>query len=622
MIGKKLAHYTILEPLGAGGMGDVYLALDTRLNRKVALKTLQSDGERPTDQLTRLRREARAGAALNHPGVVTVYAVEESEGTVFITMEHVIGCTLRSLIEPGGMAVSTFRNITRQMASAVAAAHAAGVVHRDLKPSNVMLDKENQVKILDFGLARITEPEAAPADRTMSLSELTLPGSIMGTMPYMSPEQICGLTADARSDVFALGTVFYEMATGERPFAGQSVAELTSAIMRRTPRPIREARPGFPAGLVEVIDNCLHKEPEDRYRQAGELAEALARAPERSPVAAPASNSALTKPLLGVLDFSNITGDPDSAWLATGIAESVTVDLNKFPEVRTRTREEMVAAWLNEDQQSQAAVMAVARNLGLDFLITGGYQKMGNRVRITGQVLDVSAGTVAGVVKLDGSMEEVFDLQDRILSGLLKSANLANISLKREALVPRGPGTLQAYELYSRAKGLLLDMGVKAFDDAEELLMEALRLDPEYALAHTAFGHLRSMRFIATTDRRDLDEAIEHLEEARRVDPDLDEPLVWLTYCLGRLDRFEEAISVGEQAIALNPSRPQAHYFTGVAHWMRGASNYETGDWEAAARHLKRACKIQPTYQPAFMTRFDVLFRQGRWDEARRILWR
>ena len=617
MIGKNLAHYEILESLGTGGMGDVYLARDTRLDRKVALKTLRAEGADSPRLLARLRREARAAAALNHPGVVTVHSVEEADGILFITMEHVEGRTLQHVIEPGGMSASSFREVAGQIANAVAAAHAAGIVHRDLKPGNVMLDARDRIKVLDFGLARIDLPETGDDDPTLPVDDVTLPGAVMGTMPYMSPEQVRGAPVDIRSDVFSLGAVFYEMATGSRPFVADSSAELTSAILRDAPRPVAELRPGFPGEFTALIERCLGKDPDDRFADAGEVAAALEVQPETAAVTAPDSGSREGEPVLGVLDFENITGAADADWLATGIAETVNVDLNRLPGLQVVTREQMVAAWSGQEKRDEAAALAVGRRLGLDYLITGAFQKLGERIRITGQMLDVAGNRVAGAIKLDGDMADIFDLQDRVLESLLAGARLPVASGGLADARPRKTGQLAAYELYSRAKGLLLHMGVAAFDEAEIHLREALKLDPDYAVAHTAFAQMRAMRYISTTDKRDLEEAIEHLEIARRVDPELDEPWMWLAYCFGRQDRFEEAIAAGERAIVLNASRPQAHYFTGVAHWMRGASNYEPGDWEAAERHLRRAAKLQPTYQPAFMGRFDVLFRMGRLKEAR-----
>ncbi len=616
MIGQSLAHYEILDSLGSGGMGEVYLALDTKLDRKVALKTLRSAGEASALELARIRREARATAALNHPGVVTVFAVEEAEGITFITMEYVAGRTLDRLIPAGGMAEETFRTLAGQLAAAVAAAHAAGITHRDLKPGNVMIDAHDRLKVLDFGLASMAAPATDTGEPALTVDMMTRPGTVLGTMPYMSPEQVCGETAAARSDVFSLGSILYRMAAGQRPFRGSSLAEFASSILRDDPVPLNDIRPAFPADLVRIIDRCLQKEPAARFADAGALSDALSQA--LSGAATPTTPPDRATPLCGVVDFTNISGDPAAEWLATGIAETVTVDLNKLPQVQTVPRDRIVAVWSQLEPGDDSAVLAATRRLGLDFLITGGFQKQGDRIRITGQILDVRRNAAAGTIKLDGIMDDIFELQDRVLAGLLDEADIVPGGADRGGPRPRPAGALLAYEKYSRAKAKLLHMGVKAFAEAEELLQEALELDPDYALAHTAFGQMRAMRFIATTDRRDLTEAIEHLEQASAADPDLDEPWTWRTYCLGRLDRFEEAIACGQQAISLNPARPQAHYFTGVAYWMRGASHYEPGDWDKAADHLARTVKLQPTYQPGYMARFDVLFRLGRWVEARR----
>ena len=260
MIGRTLAHYRILEKLGSGGMGDVYVAEDTKLSRKVALKVLPEEmatGER----LSRFEREAKAIAALNHPNIVTVFSVEEAEGVHFITMELVRGKTLSELLPKNGFALSKFFDIAIPLADAVAAAHQEGITHRDLKPDNVMVGEDGRVKVLDFGLAKPSGGFAA----TGGASELptqakTQEGAIVGTLNYMSPEQAAGKTVDPRSDIFSLGIFFYEMLTGRRPFGGDTPAEVLSSVMRETPRPVQELRDDVPRELAKIVQRCLVKD--------------------------------------------------------------------------------------------------------------------------------------------------------------------------------------------------------------------------------------------------------------------------------------------------------------------------------------------------------------------------
>jgi hypothetical protein len=285
MIGQKVAHYSITAAIGAGGMGQVYRATDTKLGREVALKVLPPEMAANPERLERFQREARAVAALNHPHVVTTYSVEQDDGVHFFTMELVDGESLDRLIPPGGMAVRRMLDIAGDLANALCAAHDQGIVHRDLKPANVMVTKAGTVRVLDFGLARIT----APAEATLTLAEdqrtelRTSEGVVMGTMPYMSPEQLHGQALDHRADIFSFGIMLYEMASGERPFRGDSSIALASAILRDTPRPLPERRNDLPEGLVRIISRCLEKSAGDRFPSARDLRGALGGVVDGSP---------------------------------------------------------------------------------------------------------------------------------------------------------------------------------------------------------------------------------------------------------------------------------------------------------------------------------------------------
>jgi eukaryotic-like serine/threonine-protein kinase len=270
LIGQTVSHYRILDKIGAGGMGEVYRATDTKLGRNVALKVLPADMARDPDRLARFEREARSVAALNHPHIVTLHSVEEAEGVHFLTMELVEGQSLDHCIPEGGLPVQQIVEIAGALADALAAAHGKGIVHRDLKPANVMVTEEGRVKVLDFGLAK--EIRAAnSSDATMTSAGHTEVGLVMGTPRYMSPEQIAGRAVDHRSDIFSLGVLLYEMATGRRPFTGTSSAELASAILRDTPPLVTDLRANLPADLARIIQRCLEKGAADRFQSARDI---------------------------------------------------------------------------------------------------------------------------------------------------------------------------------------------------------------------------------------------------------------------------------------------------------------------------------------------------------------
>ena len=273
--GTRLGPYEILAPLGAGGMGEVWRARDAKLGRDVALKVLPAELALDPERLVRFEREAKAVAALNHPNIVTVHSVDEVDGVRFITMEVVEGTTLAELIPERGLPVDTLLHLAIPLADALAAAHERGVIHRDLKPGNVMVTAERRVKVLDFGLAKLTAVGDSGADPDLTATGLTRGGQLLGTPAYMSPEQAEGRSVDRRSDIFSLGSVLYQMATGRRPFVGETQAAVISAILRDTPSAVSQINPALPAGLSRIVQRCLQKDPGNRYASAGEVRDEL-----------------------------------------------------------------------------------------------------------------------------------------------------------------------------------------------------------------------------------------------------------------------------------------------------------------------------------------------------------
>jgi serine/threonine protein kinase len=271
MIGKTLNHFTILDRLGKGGMAEVYLAEDNNLKRRVALKVLPEEMARDPVRLKRFQREAETIAALNHPNIVTIFSIEEAEEIRFLTMEFVEGETLGQFIPPDGMDANTFLRLAMPVVEALSAAHGKGIVHRDLKPGNIMVNREGRIKVLDFGLAKLLHDDSDPNASHLETNIETEAGVVLGTFPYMSPEQIQGKKLDHRTDIFSLGTIFYEMLTGRRPFRGETSADLISSILRDNPQPISELKKEIPEQLDQIIQRCLMKDPNDRFQTARDL---------------------------------------------------------------------------------------------------------------------------------------------------------------------------------------------------------------------------------------------------------------------------------------------------------------------------------------------------------------
>ena len=261
MIGRTLSHYRITGKLGSGGMGEVYLARDLTLDREVALKVLPMEMASSPERLQRFEREAKTVATLNHPNIVTIYSVEEAEGVRFLTMEHVVGRSLDARIVASGLSFQAFMELARPLVEALVAAHEKGIVHRDLKPANIMVTDDGRLKVLDFGVAKLQEPERGSGFSDVATEGLTREGTVVGTVPYMSPEQLQGRPADHRSDIFSVGIIFYQLLTGKRPFPGETSADVISAILRDTPFPVNEINIGLPSHLGRIVRRCLNKDP-------------------------------------------------------------------------------------------------------------------------------------------------------------------------------------------------------------------------------------------------------------------------------------------------------------------------------------------------------------------------
>jgi serine/threonine protein kinase len=329
--GTRLGPYEIVGPIGAGGMGEVYRAHDDRLERDVALKVLPPGSVGDAERLERFVREARALAALNHPHIVTIYSTEEADGIPFLTMELVQGQPLTELIASGGLPLSRFYELAVPLADAIAAAHDKQVTHRDLKPGNIMVSNDGRLKVLDFGLAAIS----APASEDKTQMALTQEGAVLGTLPYMSPEQVEGKAVDCRSDIFSLGVILYELATGRRPFGGESHASLASSILRDTPVPVGRVRPDLPAGVTWMIMRCLDKSPADRHLSGHEITRQLLEVSRAGHTAGEAPARELS---VAVLPFANLSSDPENEYFSDGLTEELIGDLSAVKALRVISR--------------------------------------------------------------------------------------------------------------------------------------------------------------------------------------------------------------------------------------------------------------------------------------------
>jgi len=561
MIGETASHYRVLERLGAGGMGDVYLAQDLRLHRPVALKMLKPEAHQDEAARARLLQEARAASALNHPNIAVIYEVDElprAEGPLrFIAMEYVAGRTLTELARAGPLGLDDVLDIVRQVAEALTEAHTQGIVHRDVKPSNVMVTESGRVKVLDFGLAK---RELPPVDAgvTWSRGPRSADGALVGTVAYMAPEQALGQDIDGRADVFSLGVVLYELLAGQPPFGGRNTVQVLDAILHKDPAPLtaRIADPRLPQ-LEGILRRMLAKDREQRYSSMRAVSDALqavrrGTAPEAAPPAVPLSRT------VAVLSFANITRNGEDDWLGTGIAETVTADLKCVEGLTVIARERVheVRRRLGGpgEERDEARAVELGHALGARWVLSGGFQRAGEIVRVTARLTEVETGTIVQTVKIDGSLSGIFDLQDRIVRELSESLRMT-LSPVRELDDTR---VVEAYEAFSKGVINLRRESYESLDRAVFLFERAVALDPGYVRAHLELGstYANKAEYLAIPELHQ--QALRSFRRALDLAPGLVRAWREVGSTLVSLGREEEGIDAIRRGLELDPEDPGA----------------------------------------------------------------
>ena len=586
--GTRLGAYEIVAPLGAGGMGEVHRAHDTRLGRDVAIKVLPDDLSSSTERLARFEREARIVASLNHPNIVVLHSIEEASGTRFLTMELVEGRSLESLIAPGGVPVAQALEIATALADALAAAHEKGVVHRDLKPANVMLTPDGRVKVLDFGLAKLLE-SGTGASRPPAGSvtaPLSRVGEVLGTVPYMAPEQLFGEAIDARTDVFSFGILTYELLAGRRPFRGDTFWELTGAIIRDAAPPLSSVRADVPAALERVVARCLEKRPEDRLQSARELSAALRDAKRAIESGATVSTDAAPRiASVAVLPFENRSASADDAYFSDGLADELLGLLAKIPGLRVSAR-----ASSFQFRDKSVPLAEVGRQLNVATLVDGSVRRAGNRVRISVQLLKASDGYHLWSETYDRTLDDIFAVQDDIAQSVVKELRAtllgegtdSGASGRAKAEVDRaakGRATdAEAHRLYLLARHLMDHYSRTTTARAIEYLTQAVDRDPGFALAWTELS----------------------VAYAREVGWELVPPEPGFA-------RAREAV---QRAIALEPALADAH---AQLAWL---GIFVDWDWRRSEEYLTRAQELAPGSASVLRLRGVLAGILGREDEA------
>jgi tetratricopeptide (TPR) repeat protein/predicted Ser/Thr protein kinase len=625
MIGTTVQHYLVRERLGAGGMGEVYLAEDVRLGRPVALKFLLEHVHGDPERRGRLMTEARAASALRSSNIAAIYDIGEYGGSLFLVMEYVEGELLSAKLAEGPLPVREALDVGIQVADALDEAHGRGIIHRDIKSANIMITPRGQVKILDFGLARILGPYGVlPTgdDRTLDVPQLTMPGTLLGTVLYMSPEQARGKPADHRSDLFSLGVVLYESLTGRLPFAADSLPEVLDRLLHRDPRPVSSVV-NVLSDLDAVVGRALAKDPASRYQSARDLMADLTHVKSvlggRSARTggAPAANTGVAQasaPTIAVMTFSNITKEPTDEWIGSGIAETVTADLKNVQGLSVIGRERIFDALRNmgsdDTTPEERFGINIGRTLGARWIVGGGFQRSGEHIRITARLVDVQTGALAKTLKIDGRTSDIFELQDRIVVELSRSLDVHLDRSDIAAIARSETESVEAYESYSKGMMTLRLASRDSLDRAIYLFEKAVEHDPNYARAWAALGQSYGLKaqFFSLPDLND--KAIEMEKRAIALDPSLVNGYSFLGSAYLGSGRYDEAIAAISRAVALEPGNATAHQALARAYWLG------KGMFEEAITELHEATRINPEAGYSWLSLALLLTFVGNYDQA------
>jgi serine/threonine protein kinase/Tfp pilus assembly protein PilF len=630
LVGRTIGHYKISESIGTGGMGEVYLATDITAGRKAALKLLPLRFTGDAERLKRFQQEAHAVVGLNHPNILTVYEIGKDHSTHYIASELIEGETLRQRLMRGEIQLSEAVDVAIQVANALVAAHETGIVHRDIKPENIMLRPDGYVKVLDFGIAKLAEqqvPLTTPRDEALSLVETNL-GSVLGTVRYMSPEQACGAQVNNSTDIWSLGVVLYEMATGHAPFTGGTPKDVMSSILEKEPPLLTHYIANAPAELQQIISKALRKDREQRYRSAHELLESLKRlrhnievdvelqrssaarswlhrkpalaalllllllaalvfavatlllvnrqnitsASARSIAPPTFGMTALPEKSIAVLPFENLSKDEENAFFAGGVQDEILTDLAKVADLKVISRTSV----MKYKSDSERNLREIAKALGVSYVVEGSVQRAGERVRVSAQLIDARNDTHLWAEHYDRDFADIFAVQNEIAQQIAEQLKVNLSPAEKAAIAERPTADLVAYAYYRKAKEINIydnwEGGEKSGKQKVELLEKATQRDPNFALAYCELAKAQ-------------------------VD----------------VDNFELAKKAAETALQLRPDLGEAHLELARYYYH---ANLHTSNFDQARDELAIARRALPNNSEAIMIGARIDKRQNRWDAS------
>lgn len=568
MTGTTVSHYLILEKIGGGGMGVVYKARDNRLGRNVALKFLPEGFAVDAEAIERFRREARAASALNHPNICTIYDIDEHEGRPFMAMELLEGQTLKHRIDSKPMAVAEILEVGIQIAEGLEAAHSKGIVHRDVKPANIFLVNRGVAKILDFGLAKLaahrllaTQHMGASMSKMATVTGdefVTSPGSSIGTVVYMSPEQARGEELDARSDVFSLGVVLYEMSTGALPFPGASAALIFDGILHATPAPASKVNSRLPIAVENILGKALEKDVDFRYQTAGELRadlkplrrdmETTRRPTSEKPAAAGdhSSGSTAARKSVAVLYFENQGGSKEDEYFRDGMTEDIITELSKMTQLQIFPRSEMLAF-----RDKPGTAPQVGQQLGAAYVLEGTIRRAANRLRITAQLVESATRHSVWAERYDRQLEDVFAIQDEIARSIAQALRITLTPQEEKTIGVKPTENTQAYDFYLRGRSYARRQDI---DYALQMFDHAIELDSNFALAHAGIAHLCGLIYeIREQSVAWIERGLASCDRALALAPDLPEVMVARARLFYAQRKYDECALMARRAIERKP---------------------------------------------------------------------
>ena len=579
-----LGRYKIIEKLGEGGMGIIYKARDTRLDRSVALKFLPPELTSNEEAKNRFIQEAKAAAALNHPHICTIYEIDEADEQTFISMEYIKGQSLKDKLESGLLAIDEAKDIALQVAAGLEKAHKKGIVHRDIKPANIMINDEGQAKITDFGLAKLSWGV-----------DITKQATIMGTIAYMSPEQAKGEEIDHRTDIWSLGAMLYEMLSGERPFQKAQEQALIYSILNDSPTPLSLLRSDIPAHIEQVIEKALAKKVSERYKDIQELIQDL----ELS------ISSPKTEKSIVVLPFDDMSPGKDNEYFSDGLTEEIISDLSMIHDLLVISRSSAMTY-----KGTKKKIKEIGQELNVQYVLEGSVRKAGNNLRITAQLIDAQNDTHLWADKYSGTLDDVFDIQEKVSRSIVDALTMKLSPEEDQKLTKRPIDNMQAYECYLRARQDIYTFTKEGLDRAVRYLQDGLEIIGENAVIYAGLGHAYSQYVnIGMEHEEYVNKAEDYASKALA----LDSESIGAHFVLSSLNMLfygkpKKAIHHFKRALDIFPDDPD------VLFWLTAGYGTNWGKPKEARQTYKRLLNVDPLNPLAYCGWLLDVMAEGRLD--------